>query len=88
MLVHQDLPAVEIDLGNFAPGTEAIACEISFQGTTVLVALIYSPPMVELDVRLLERLAQHNQVLVLGDFNARHPALGCVGTNPQRRAAC
>ena len=57
----------------------------SLGGVEVSVASYYAPPnppAPALDSDLLDRcLTAAPRAVILGDLNARHPALGCVGTN-------
>ena len=59
------------------PDLEAVWCDIYLQNKKILVGSVYVPPDEEDSMRLLIRtmnnVSSHENVLIMGDFNAKHP---------------
>lgn len=83
LFIRQGIPAVVWDLGILSVGTEAIACLARIGGEDIVFASVYCRPGYHIDMNILEHLALHKRLIVLGDFNAKSRVLRCVGQNAQ-----
>ncbi|MCP3666239.1 MAG: hypothetical protein GY696_27695 [Gammaproteobacteria bacterium] len=81
LLVGQDLPAIAVDLQTVNCGdAEVVACMLHLD-QPLLVVSVYCPRGYVPGSGLLSYLSGQRNVLVMGDFNAKHPALWSQGTN-------
>ncbi len=84
LLVRDDIPVTPVDVGqgHLQSDNEFVACRLHLGAfLSIVVASIYCPPGVLADRTLFSRLANHDNLLLLGDFNAKCPALGSRGVN-------
>jgi len=79
ILVRNCIQAVQQELNGY--GNEVVACRVYLGSDQLLFASVYKPPDVALDVNLLTLLSSSQNVIIAGDFNAKHPALGSRGIN-------
>ncbi|MCP3662595.1 MAG: hypothetical protein GY696_08890 [Gammaproteobacteria bacterium] len=81
LLVGDDLPASAVDLQAVNCGdAEVVACMLHFD-QPLLVASVYCPRGYVPGSGLLTYLSGQRNVVVMGDFNAKHPALWSCGIN-------
>ena len=81
ILVRDDIPAWQVLAGDYT-ANEVIAVETVLGTQRLTVATIYCPPDQIPDRQAIRDLLANNHVLITGDFNSKHPALGCIGWNP------
>jgi hypothetical protein len=80
VLVREDIPALERDVGHLSDGNEAVAVDLVIKPRNLTVISLYSRPGCRVDTGLLDRLATGDAV-VLGDLNAKDPMLLSRGSN-------